>query len=141
VHVFKMVVGYVHNRHSVGIRFQYNTATPYTPIVDGDLTEGYYNPNGPTHERWSPVYGTYNSARLEDQHRLDIRYTYKQNYEWGYFSWYLEIINVTNYISEEVEWDYRYDKDDPRKGDSNPKVIKDRDALAFLPNFGIEIKF
>lgn len=139
-HILKAVVGYVHNRHALGLRFQYNTARPYTPIVDGELTPGYYNPNGPTHERWSPVYGDYNSKRLGAQHRLDVRYTYKQNYEWGYFSWYLEVINATNYIADEVVWDYRYDKDDPRKG-KNPRTVKDTDMIAFLPNFGIEIKF
>jgi hypothetical protein len=86
-------------------------------------------------ERWVPVYGKTHSERLAPEHRLDLRYSYKTNYKWGYLSWYVEVINAYNFRSEEYKFDYRYDE-----GGNNPSVKKS-DDIAIIPNFGVEAKF
>ncbi|HOA08253.1 MAG TPA: carboxypeptidase-like regulatory domain-containing protein [Spirochaetota bacterium] len=133
-HVLKLVAAYKHNRHTISARFQYNTASPSTPIVAGVQDTSYVDPDDPNHERWVPVSGERNSKRLSSSHRLDIRYSYKQNYEWGYFTWYAELINATNTKEDNLKWDYRYGY-----SSDNPKIVKD--GLPIIPNFGVEIKF
>ncbi len=133
-HVIKLVAAYKQNRHTISARFQYNTASPSTPIVAGVQDTSYVDPDDPNHERWVPVSGERNSKRLSSSHRLDIRYSYKQNYEWGYFTWYAELINATNTKEDNLKWDYRYGY-----SSDNPKIVKD--GLPIIPNFGVEIKF
>ncbi len=66
-----------------------------------------------------------------------MRYSYKINHSWGYVSWYVEVINIYNYRPmNNIDWDYRYEK-----GDDNPEVTRDEDALSIIPNFGVEVKF
>jgi hypothetical protein len=133
-HVIKLVAAYKHNRHTFSARFQYNSSTPYTPIVDGIQDTKYVDPDDPNHERWVPVSGERNSKRFASNSRLDLRYSYKQNYEWGYFNWYVELINATSSLEEFLSWDYRYDY-----GTANPEIR--RQGIPILPNFGVEIKF
>jgi len=130
-HVVKLVSGYTYRNHTLSAKFQLYSQTPYTPIVGNDYTTlvpGYGT-------RYNPQYGKRNSARLSPGHEIDIRYTYKTNYRWGYVSWYFEVINADNYQSGEYAYDYRYPY-----SDSNPRVKK-RNGLAMFPNFGVEAKF
>ncbi len=130
VHVVKTVAGYTRGMHTLSARFQFNTTLPYTPITGSAADSSYpgrYYPN---------AYGKTNSGHLSPEHRLDLRYSYKTNYRWGYVSWYIEVINVYNFRSEEYKYDYRYAYD----ADSNPYVMKSK-GLAMLPNFGVEAKF
>lgn len=130
-HVVKLVTGYTYKKHTLSAKFQMNSSTPYTPIT-GD--EGFITlPNGKV--RYSPVYGKTNTARLAPSHELDIRYSYKTNYKWGYVTWYIEVINADNYQGEEYIYDYR-----SGYSSSNP-VIEKATGMAFLPNFGVEAKF
>jgi len=131
VHVLKAVAGYTYGRHTLSARFQFNTTLPYSPIVDAEQDTTYIGKN----ERWVPVYGKTNSEHLAPEHRLDLRYSYKTNYKWGYVSWYVEVINAYNFRSEEYKFDYRYDE-----GGNNPSVKKS-DDIAIIPNFGVEAKF
>lgn len=131
VHVLKAVAGYTYGKHTLSARFQFNSSLPYSPIVDAVQDTTYV---GKT-ERWIPVYGKTNSERLDPEHRLDLRYSYKTNYKWGYVSWYIEAINVYNFRSEEYNFDYRHDE-----GGSNPSIKKSKD-VAIIPNFGVEAKF
>jgi len=129
-HVAKMVAGYTYKNHTLSAKFQFNSTTPYTPIVGS-------NPD-PTYTAGSrnvPVYGKTNSERLGPYHQLDIRYSYKTNYRWGYVTWYIEVINTTNHHGEEYAFDYRY-----KYSNSNPYVTRS-DGLAMFPNFGVEAKF
>jgi len=133
-HVVKLVAAFKYNRHTFSARYQYNTSKPYTPIASGSQDTSYIDPDDPNHERWVPVSGERNSKRFAPTYRLDLRYSYKQNYEWGYFSWYAELINATSSLEEFLSWDYRYDY-----GASNPEIR--RQGIPVLPNFGVEIKF
>ena len=133
-HVVKLVAAYKQNRHTFSARLQYNTSIPYTPVVSGVKDTNYVDPADPNHERWVPVSGERNSKRFASTYRLDLRYSYKQNYEWGYFSWYVELINATNAKNETVSWDYRY-------GYSSDNPTTKKEGLPIIPNFGVEIKF
>lgn len=124
-HVAKAVAGYTFNNHTISGRFQFNSSTPYTSIESGiedPAGSGRYVPY---------VLGKTNAERLDPEHRLDLRYSYKTNYKWGYVSWYVEVINVYNYQREEYRWNYS----------ENRAFIQKMDGLAMFPNFGVEAKF
>ncbi len=134
-HAFKLVAGYRHGRHQLSCKFQYYTSFPYTPIV-GSTEDTNYATLNPGKHRYMYLLGTPNSSRFEDEHRLDVRYSYKMPHSWGYVSWYIEVINIYNYRPKtNVEWDYRY-----AYSENNPK-IKESEGLTFIPNFGVEVKF
>lgn len=132
IHVLKTVAGYTKGNHTLSARFQFNSTLPYSPITGANRDTTYTGPN----QRWVPVHGKTNSAHLSPEHRLDLRYSYRTNYKWGYLSWYIEVINVYNFRAEEVSYDYRY----PYNADRNPR-IKKSDEIAMIPNFGVEAKF
>lgn len=132
VHVLKAVAGYTYGNHTLSARFQFNSSLPYTPIISSTLDTTY---SGPT-DRYVPEYGTPHSKTLPFEHRLDLRYSYRTIYKWGFVSWYFEIINVYNYRTKEYRYDYRY----PYEEGKNPR-IKKTDDIAILPNFGVEAKF
>jgi hypothetical protein len=129
IHVAKAVAGYTFGRHTLSSRFQLNSSLPYTPIVDSTEDPDYAG-------RYVPEYGKTNSGRLPFQYQLDIRYTNKSFYKWGQFSWYIEILNVTNYRP----YEYHYDWTKPKSG-NNPRERRQKGGIAFLPNFGIEVRF
>ena len=110
---------------------------PYTSIIgsieDTDYTAG---------DRYVPIYGRRNTKHFPAIHSLDVRYSWKKNFSWGYVSFYVEILNVYNHKPEdELKWDYRFPY-----GPNNPKVFssaeeEDKMLSGILPNFGAEIKF
>ena len=130
-HVAKLVAGYTYRQHTLSAKFQFNSNTPYSPVTGSEQDTSFPGPG----ERWVPEYGKTNTERLSPSHELDIRYSYKTNYKWGYVTWYIEVINATNYRGEEVVYDYRHEH-----SNSNPKIQK-MDGLAIFPNFGVEAKF
>ncbi|MCL1912205.1 MAG: TonB-dependent receptor plug domain-containing protein [Leptospirales bacterium] len=144
-HVIKLVAGYTFGKNTISSKFQYNTATPYTPFVSSYQDQyfnnpgppgGYIYPLDPTRERHVPLRGKPNSARLSPEYRLDVRYSRTTNYKWGYVSWYIEVIGIVTSPSEDYKWDYRY-KYDPH---NNPRIERPN-RLSIIPNFGIETKF
>lgn len=131
-HALKLVLGYTWGKHTISGKFQLYTSLPYTPITDGEADPDYPG-------RYTPVFSEdKNSERFPLSHRLDLRYTYKTNYEWGYISWYIEVINAYGHkpISEE-EWKYNkpYSSSNPQNKES-----EELDSL-IIPNFGVEVKF
>jgi len=129
-HALKLVAGYTVSRHTFSTRFQLYTSFPYTPITGSDET---------TPGRFVPVMdeADKNSKHFPLDHRLDVRYSYKTTYEWGYVSWYIEVINVYNHQAIDGEnWDYS----EPYSEGNNP-VLEAGEGLAFIPNFGVEVKF
>lgn len=137
-HKFQMVGGWIFRvgnfkgKHSISWKFQYYSSFPYTPIVDS-----IKDPNYPG-DRYVPIYGKTNTARFEDDHQLDIRYTYRRDYSWGYVSWYVEMINVYGQwyaVRNDYLWDYR-----KPYGSENPRFEKP-EGLRWIPNFGVEVKF
>jgi hypothetical protein len=101
---------------------------PYTPVKSAALDTGYTGP-GTRYE--ITEYGKTNSARLSPEHRLDLRYSYKTNYKWGFVSWYVEMINIYNFHNEEYFFNHS-------TGQASVRKTK---GLAMLPNFGVEAKF
>jgi hypothetical protein len=131
-HVVKAVAGYTFGKQTLSTRIQYNSSTPYTPIVPGAVQDPDYTA-GP---RFVPVYGKPYSARFDPQYSVDVRYSYKQPYSWGYISWYIEAIGIISSPTYEQKWDYRY----PYSPGVNPSIVK-QSGLSFIPNFGVEVKF
>ncbi|MCP4133918.1 MAG: TonB-dependent receptor [bacterium] len=131
-HAVKAVAGFrFFGSHTIGARFEYYSSFPYTPITGASET-----PSGSG--RYTPTYSSdVNSARLRPQHRLDLRYSHKTNYEWGYITWYVEIVNIYNSRAEELDWHYGK----PYQPGVNPTVKTQDQGLSFIPNFGIEVKF
>jgi hypothetical protein len=135
-HSLKIVAGYLHNRHTFSARFQLYSSFPYTPIGWSDESpdgSGRYvrlfidqngNPIKPYSKHFDPA------------HRLDLRYSNKTSYKWGFVNWFVEVINVYNYqpVDREV-WNYRkpYGTDNPTKESS--------EGLSLIPNIGVEVKF
>ncbi|MCL2155166.1 MAG: TonB-dependent receptor [Leptospirales bacterium] len=146
-HVIKIVLGYTYKQHTLSSKFQFYSITPHDPIIDGRQDLAYSDPNDPLRERWVPVHGKRNSARMSPSYQLDLRYSHMTGYKWGYVTWYFEIINATNHRGEDWSYDYRYDyngENNPSKYDptkpKNPKKEK-FEGLAIIPNFGVEAKF
>ncbi|MCL2155167.1 MAG: TonB-dependent receptor [Leptospirales bacterium] len=140
-HVIKIVLGYTYKQHTFSSKFQFNSRTPYEPIV-GSHVQGVY-PDGIT-DRNVPEYGKRCSERLGPTYMLNLRYTHTTNYKWGYVSWYFEIINATNHRNKYVYFDYRYEYNDG----SNPAITtpinprkRNDGGISIIPNFGVEAKF
>ena len=131
-HCLKLIAGYRLSNHTISSKFQYYSSFPYTPIIDGTKDTNYPGPG----ERYAPVYGGRNSKHYPPYYQLDMRYTYKINHTWGYVSWYVEMINVFMKKEKEVKWYYNSDYSEG----NNPRV-KNVEGFAFLPNFGVEVKF
>jgi hypothetical protein len=130
-HSLKMVIGYTIGKHTLSARFQAYSGFPYTPVIGSDES-----PDGSG--RYVPIYdyAHLHSKRFPWEHRLDVRYSNKTNHEWGYVSWYIEVINIYNYKPKNnLAWNYYKEK-----GDDNPK-LKSEEGLSFIPNFGVEVKF
>jgi hypothetical protein len=135
-HVAKLIAGYTFGRHTLSGKFQFSSSTPYTKIV-GSYEDTDYENTHPGVKRIVPVYGTPNTGRLDPTYRLDIRYSYKTSYKWGYVTWYVEGIGILSSSPQEYKWDYR----EGFQEGSNPKVKTQKGGLSFLPNFGVETKF
>jgi hypothetical protein len=130
-HSLKIILGYVHGKHTITGKFMLYTSNPYTPIVASTQDTEYP-------DRFVPVYGKPNTRHFPLFHRLDLRYSNTTTYSWGYVSWYIEIINAYNYRPLAVQkWNYNY----PYLGKRNPKITSYGTTVAFIPNFGVEAKF
>jgi hypothetical protein len=135
-HVAKLVAGYTFGKHTLSAKFQYVSSTPYTKIINGTYDSNFFLQNNIV--RYEPVYGKPNTGRLNPSYRLDMRYSYKTSYKWGYVQWYIEAIGLLTSKQKEYRWDYRY----PYQEGSNPKVVdSEENGLTILPNFGVETKF
>lgn len=131
-HSVKLTGGYRYNRHTISGKFQLYTSYPYTPYVNGVLDTNYL-----PGIRYVPVLGKTNSAHFPVEHSLDVRYSYKTDHSWGYVTWYLEIINIYNNKTIDMQqWSY-----DRPYGNGNPKQVSSAGSLSTIPNFGVEVKF
>jgi len=130
-HAVKVVAGYTRGRHTFSAKFQLYSSFPYTEIIGDDGDPGGVG-------RYVPIYSTdINAKHYPLSHQLDLRYTYRTDYEWGHVSWYIEIINAYNFVQKENVWHY----DEPYSEGSNPNLQKPSGGLSFIPNFGVEVKF
>ena len=88
------------NDWRIGIKFQYTTGMPYTPVTGSEQIE----------DNWYLEEGTKNSCRLPDAHQLDLRLDKYFRFEKWTLSVYLDLWNVYNrdnviYYSFEVDKD------------------------------------
>ncbi len=93
-HIVNFVYGWrINEEYQVGVRWQYRTSFPYTPII-GDDGGRFRNPTT-GQVFFNPISSPeINSRRFADYHRLDVRIDKFLNYEWGYMNLFLEIINL-----------------------------------------------
>jgi hypothetical protein len=70
----------------LGFKFQYASGNPYTPVIGTAIKNGTYY----------AVDGAYNSSRLPDYHKLDIRIDKKFVFEKWTLTAYLDLWNVYN---------------------------------------------
>ncbi len=140
-HSVKLIGGYRWGRNQLGARFELFSGFPYTQIIGSQCTPGFACAGGPrTDNRYSQIFDTQNpyGKRFPLAHRLDLRYTRATNYSWGSFRWYIEIINVYNYVPiNQQKWNYN----EPYQPGINPKVQRNENALSLIPNFGLEWRF
>ncbi|AFM13226.1 TonB-dependent receptor [Turneriella parva] len=137
-HSFKLVAGFKFGANTIGAQFQLFAGFPYTQIVGGACTVPAYDCQTPETTRYSPQYSTdLYGQRFPASHRLDIRYTRKTAYKWGYFSWYIEVINIYNQQApNQQRWNYNLPY-----SESNPKVAVADGAITIIPYFGLEWRF
>lgn len=137
-HSIKLVAGYRWGAHTLAAQVQVYSGFPYTNIVNSVCTGGVYTCATPNDTRYSPIYSANAyGARFPISHRLDLRYTHKSAFSWGYFSWYIEIINVYNYVAaNQQKWNYNQ----PYSA-TNPKIIVPEGAITIIPYVGLEWRF
>jgi hypothetical protein len=133
-HVAKLVAGYTIGNHTLSTKFQFTSQAPYTKIVGSYYDSDYYNKNGV--DRNVPIYGKPNTARLDPWWQLDVRYSYKTSYKWGYVQWYIEAIGALHSTEKQYKWDYRYSYETKK-----PRIVTPDGGLSLIPNFGVETKF
>ncbi len=135
-HSLKLVAGYTFlDNHTLSGKFQLYSSIPYSPIIGANQDTNYTGLGN----RYVPVYGKRNSEFFDPHHTLDLRYSYKTHFSWGHLSFYVEVINIYNNISKNVQiFDYRYDY-----SSNNPEITIDENAMfsGMMPNIGVEIKF
>lgn len=137
-HSLKLVAGLRFGANTIGTQFQLYSGFPYTPI-DGSSCTPTYNCSSPATTRYSPSYDSnLYSGRFPASHRLDIRYTHKSSYKWGYFSWYIEVINIYNFAApSQQKWNYNQ----PYSATTNPQIVVPNGVLTLIPYAGLEWRF
>jgi hypothetical protein len=93
-HIVNVVYGWrVNDEYQIGVRWQYRTSFPITPVLTDDggqfrnpaTGQVFFNPIS------SPIE---NTKRIADYHRMDVRIDKFLNYEWGYMNLFVELINL-----------------------------------------------
>ena len=111
-----------------GFRLQAASGKPYTPV-----TGRFLEPLPDDRQRWKPIHGDINSARLPYYFSLDLRLDRKIPMDDWELGLYIELQNVTR--RENV---IRYNYGNSYQYYDNPKKIT---GLPFLPAFGITATF
>jgi hypothetical protein len=136
-HNVKMSAGYIYGGSTLGLRAEYYTSFPYTPIVGSEYDTSYNMIYGD--DRYVPVYGEKHSSHFPPFFSVDVRYSYKRHYSWGYVSWYVEVINANNDQPVSRE---EFDRSEPYREGENPVQEAPEGAIInFFPGFGVEVKF
>jgi hypothetical protein len=120
----------------LGFKWTYQSGGRYTPIVD--LVPSTRYPNV-----FEPVYGQLNSQAYPDYHRLDFLAEYTRPKAWGYWKFYVDVLNVYN---QENISGYEYAPNGkklisppPGYGRQVPVTKTVRDE--FFPSIGFEVQF
>jgi len=150
-HILNMVFGYKFNPEwQLGGRFRYFSGNPYTPIVNAQRA-GQTAAAGIT--LFIPEYSqNFNSDRFLPIHQIDIRLDRFISYDWGYWNWYVELVNFYGRRNQSGE---NFDNFRAFQRGVNPSPIFDTvnspfiqtvrpgGNLVYLPllNLGIEVRF
>jgi hypothetical protein len=120
----------------LGFKWTYQSGARYTPIVDLVPSTSYPNV-------FEPVYGKLNSQAYPDYHRLDFLAEYTRPKDWGYWKFYVDVLNVYN---QENISGYEYAPNrkkliapPPGYGRQVPVTKTVRDE--FFPSIGFEVQF
>jgi hypothetical protein len=121
---------------TIGFRWTHQSGGRYTPIVDLVPSTSYPN-------ILEPVYGKLNSQQYPDYHRLDFLAEYTRPKAWGYWKFYVDVLNVYN---QENISGYEYAPNGkklisppPGYGRHVPVTKTVRDE--FFPSIGFEVQF
>jgi hypothetical protein len=135
--LFNLVANRQIGKHwMMGFRWTYQSGGRYTPIVD-------LVPSSSRPDVLEPVYGRLNSQQYPDFHRLDFRAEYTRPKSWGYWKFYVDVLNA--YAQDNVTG-YEYapngrDLISPPPGfGANVPVRRTLDEGLF-PSIGFEVQF
>jgi hypothetical protein len=120
----------------LGLRWNYQSGGRYTPIVD-------LRPSSSHPGVLEPIYGTLNSEQYPDYHRLDFRAEYTRPRKWGYWKFYVDVLNV--YDQQNVTR-YEYAPNGkklipPPSGYGRHVPVTQETADGFRPSIGLEVRF
>ncbi|MBN2158542.1 MAG: TonB-dependent receptor plug domain-containing protein [Spirochaetes bacterium] len=142
IHSLKIILGLTCRRHTISARFQLYTSFPHTTIVTSyDLSgSGIMN---------LPVYNFKgNTGHFPVNHRLDIQYDYKWEYERGHVRLYVGIIDVFAPINKTINGYKEFNPFLPYMPGKNPEkfVSHEKDGSysgldGVAPYLGCEITF
>jgi outer membrane receptor protein involved in Fe transport len=122
-HILSVIGSYQLPRNwTIGGRFRYVTGNPITPVAGSVVNSSA--------DRYDPVYGRVNSARLGDFHQLDLRIDKRWIYPRWILDVYLDLQNVYNRSNPEAVM-YNY----------NFRLSKPQQGLPILPILGIRGEF
>ncbi len=76
----------------IGVKWQYRTGNPYTPVLDAILQTDPRNGES----IYIPIYAETNSARLPPYHRLDVKLSKAFRFESWEMRLFLELLNAYN---------------------------------------------
>jgi hypothetical protein len=166
--IFNIAMNYQYNENwNFGFTWTYQSGALYTPVVGLDETNQtppnlfellLANPAGGLLGAITdlldqvnnlgapdPIYGRFNSERLPDYHRLDLRAEYtKPTAQGGYWRFYLDILNA--YDQDNIEG-YEYSPTDreplsytPSGYGENVPVAAEH-GIGVFPSLGMEVRF
>jgi hypothetical protein len=135
--LFNLVGNRLIGKHwMLGFRWTYQSGGRYTPIVDLVPSTAYPNV-------LEPVYGKLNSQQFPDYHRLDFRAEYTRPKQWGYWKFYVDILNAYN-RKNITAYEYapngkKLISPPPGYGANVPVTKTTNDE--FFPSIGFEVQF
>ena len=125
-HVATLTMSYRPNPEwEFGMKWQYSTGTPFTPVVDAVLVQ---RPG--QSPQYLPIYGETNSRRLPPFHRLDVRVTRNFSIAGKRLEAYLEVLNAY-YRKNVLAIDYNDDYSEEER----------LYQLPIIPYIGVSMKF
>ncbi len=113
-HVVNAVLSWTRGPWEAGARYRFASGIPYTPVLSRsyDLVK----------QRWLPVFGSVNSARLEDYQRLDIRLQRQSLWPRWQARIFLEFINALD-LPNVTSVTYNDDYSDLRRVRQLPRLL------------------
>jgi hypothetical protein len=117
-HILTLIASYKLPRgYQLGLRFRYVTGNPYTPVIGA-----YYNANA---DRYTPIQGPINGARLPSFNQLDLRFDKTWTFNRWRLSFYLDLQNLYDAANPEgITYNFNY------------KTQNTINGLPILPVFG-----